>query len=756
MPPAQNPHRPPIGGSSERIDALGKVTGQALYAGDMHLPGLLHACVLRSPHHYARLLSLDTRPALALPGVLGVLTAADIPGENSLGWYSRDEPLLAPVGETLRQKGAPLALAAAETEVLARRAAEAIRVEYELLPHTFETSAALGDEAPALYPGGNVLSRYTLSYGDLQAAFAGSEIVLESEYQTSFQAHCALEPEAVLAYLEADGRLVVVGGTHEPHWQQEFIASALGLPLGRVRVIMPPTGGSFGGKQDPWPLVAGGLLAYRLRRPVRLVYSRREVFDAAPKRHPYQMALKLGATHQGRLRGLQLHVTANTGGYDSAGTWIPGYAVTAGGGAYAWQGVEAFSQAVYTNAPKAGQFRGFGSPQSVFALEAALDELAQTLALDPFELRLDNLLQQGQETFLGYPVGESLGYRESLEAVRPYYRAYQEEAQLYNERNSASRMDVGLAGMWYRFGKSGTLRIETYLELARDGHFIVYCSAPDYGQGIGTVLLQLAAETLGVPREQIELVNADTDLTPDSTISGASRATYFIGQSVCRAAENLKNELFAAASELLDSDPAELVLGASGVGLRRQPERRVSLPALASELEALGKSRKVPGVFDLTPQFPDATRPEYIPLFLTGAQAAQVLVDLETGQAVVKRLAAAHDVGRVINPPQAAGQVRGAVLMGIGAALYEEYLPGKTTGFADYILPMSLEQPEIEVLLVEVPSYHGPLGAKGVGEAAILPTAPAVINALSRAAGVRIRRLPATPPRVLAALRPHP
>jgi CO/xanthine dehydrogenase Mo-binding subunit len=266
-------------------------------------------------------------------------------------------------------------------------------------------------------------------------------------------------------------------------------------------------------------------------------------------------------------------------------------------------------------------------------------------------------------------------------------------------------------------------------------------------------MVQLAADALGVPRQCIELVNADTALTPDSDIQGASRATYFIGSSVCKAAENLRREILSVAAEVVDHDPYGLTLGADRVELRDDPSRWISLQDVAEEFDRLGKSRKVIGLFDLSPQFPAETRPEYIPLIITGAQLAQVLVDLQTGQVEVKRILAAHDVGRAVNPADAAGQIQGAVMMGLGTALSEEYLPGVTTGFTDYILPMINAMPDMEVHLVEVPSFYGPHGAKGLGEAAILPTAPAIINAISRAIGARIRRLPATPERVLAVIR---
>jgi CO/xanthine dehydrogenase Mo-binding subunit len=743
-----------VGGSNVRLDTLAKVTGQAHYVEDILLPGMLFARVLRSPYPHARLLSIDVSCALKIPGVERVITAIDIPGLNGLDGYSREEPVLTPVGDTVRQKGAPVALILAETQAQAETAALAITVEYEPLPYTYETHEALSHEGPRIYPQGNVLSHEQVQWGDVEAQLASSAVTLETDYQTALQEHSALERDATLGYLEPDGRLVVIGGTHEPHWQQGFIAQALGIDLSAVRVIMPPTGGSFGNRQDPWPLVAVGLATYLARRPVRLAYSRREVFDATPKRHPYQAHYRIGATAEGLLTGLSFHIDANTGGYDNAGYSIPNYALTTGGGAYLWQAVDAFAQAVYTNAPKCGQFRGYGTPQSNFALECSLDELCQRLGVDPLAFRLKNSLPQEARSFLGYPVGESLGYVQVLEALKPFYETYQAQAELFNSSQSSGslHMGVGLSGMWYRFGKSGKLCIETYAEIGLDGRFIVYGSAPDYGQGISTILVQLAAETLGVPRSRIELVNADTALTPDSTIQGGSRATYFVGSSVCASVRNLKDVLFGVAAELLGCPPHSLTLEVDRVRSKIDPSRSIDLTCLAQEFESLGKSRKVVGYFDLSSIFPEKNRPEYLPLFVTGAQVAQVIVDLETGQAKVARIAAAHDVGRAINPPSAIGQIQGAVMMGIGAALSEEYLPGVTTGFTNYILPLVTDMPEITVTLVEVPSFYGPLGAKGLGEAAILPTAPAVINALSRAIGTRIRRLPATPERVLQAM----
>ena len=753
-----------------RTDSIPKVTGAARYVEDMVMPGTRHGGVLRSPHHHARLMSLDVEPATHIPGVVAVLTADDIAGENGLGDYSQEEPVLCPVGATVRMVGAPVALVVAETPAALKAGLAAIEVGYEVLPHVFEPDAALAPGAIHIAGlGDNVLTSFAVQHGDLDVAFADSAAIVEAEYRTAFLEHSALERETLLGYYDEEARLTVTGGNHEPFYQQKYIANALALPLDRVRVIMPPTGGSFGGKQDPWPFIATALMTQTVRRPVRLIYSRTEAFDATPKRHPYVVRNKIGATADGRLTGIRVRIDANTGGYDAGGQYIPNYAVTASGGPYHWRAVDAYAQTVYTNGPKAGQYRGFGTAQSAFAAECALDELAEKLSIDPLELRLKNTLRTGETSFLGYPVAETIGFTQVLEALRPHFEAYMADADAFNGSpclpvslstrlpttnlpiyQSTLRRGVGLAGMWYRFGKSGTLRVEAHAELAQDGHFILYCTAADYGQGMNTVVSQMAAETLGVPRARIEVINGDTARVPDSAIQGASRATYFVGGAVTAASRALKNEILGMAAELLDRPPASLAIRADRV--TAPDDAAIGLAEIAAEFDRIGKSRRLRGFFDLSEHFPTETRPEYVPLFVTGAHVAEVEVDLRTGQTRVLRMAAAHDVGRVVNRLDAEGQIEGAMLMGIGAALMEEVIPGRTRGFTDYYLPTAKSMPQTDVILVEVPGLLGPHGVKGLGEAAMLPATPAIINAVSRAIGVRLREIPATPERVLRAL----
>ena len=369
---------PVVGREYRRSDAIGKVTGQTKYAEDMLMPGMLYGKVLRSPHHHARLVSLDVQPAQALPGVIRVIIAQDIPGENGLGDYSRDEPILTPLGDTVKMVGASVAVVVAETPEQAQAGVEAINVTYEEFPYFFDTDEALAESAYPLYSHGNVLTKFNVAHGDLEGAFAKSDLTLETRYRTAFLEHSALEREAALAYLDEIGTVTVICANHEPYWHRNYIASTLALEPTQVRVITPPIGGSFGGKQDPILAVTVALATYLTGKPVRIGYSRKGSFAATPKRHPYDLKFRIGAKQDGQLTGIQVRINANTGAYDAHGQYIVDYAVTGSGGAYCWQAVDASAQSVYTNGPKAGQYRGFGTTQSTFALECTLDELAES------------------------------------------------------------------------------------------------------------------------------------------------------------------------------------------------------------------------------------------------------------------------------------------------------------------------------------------------------------------------------------------
>lgn len=744
-----------IGGNPYRSDSIAKVTGQAQYAQDIPQEDAWIVLVGRSPYFHARLRKLDTQSAEKAPGVRKILTWKDVPGINGFEEYSREEPILPVVGQTLRMKGAPIFLLIAETAEQGAYALSLVDLEFEVLPHVLSIDDALAADAIHIAGNKNVLATFDVHYGDIEAAFAEASTVVETRYTTAFLEHAYLEPESLVGYLDEKDRITVVGGNHQPHNQQRYIAEVLALPLEQVRVITPPTGGSFGGKQDPWPFVATALAVYHVRHPVRLIYSRAESFESTPKRHPYQMHYRVGATPEGELKGLFMRIYADTGGYDSGGQYIPNYALTAGGGCYRWKAVDGLAQTIYTNGPKSGQFRGFGTSQATFGIECTLDELAEQLGIDPLELRLQNCLHDGDLFYLGYPAVETIGYQQVLEAVRPHYQQMLAEVEKFQASNQTNyvRQGVGIAGMWYRFGKAGTLCIEAHAELALDGRVIIYCSAPDYGQGTNTVMSQIAADSIGLCREQVQIINADTALVPNSDVQGASRATYFVGGAVRQAALSLRQEILGVAAELLDVPLEQLVIQDDTILVKERPQNRLTLDEIAREFERIGKTRRVVGKFDLSNAFRRDPRAEYVPFFVTGAHVAQVQVDLETGFVHVLKVVAAHDVGKVVNPLDARGQIEGAIMMGIGAALSEAYIPGLTSGFSTYLLPMVDRMPQIEVILVEQASRFGPYGVKGLGEAAMLPSTPAVINAISRAIGKRIRSIPATPERIFFAVR---
>lgn len=741
-----------IGGSIRRADSDEKVTGKAKYAEDIHMPEVLFMKVGRCEMFHARLRGINTRRAEELAGVRKIITSKDIPGKNSFEIYSQAEPVLPEINQTVRMRGAPIYLVLAETEEAATAAVKSVELDLEPLPYTLEMNEAVSEGFPLIGETSNVLSTFEIHFGDVEKELEASATLLEATYETAYLEHAALEREALLGYIDEEGRITVVGGNHQPHNQQRYIAEVLALPLEQVRVITPYTGGSFGGKQDPWPFLAVALGVYHTRQAVRLVYSRSESFDASPKRHPYRVYYQIGASGDGKLNGVKVRIDCNTGGYDSGGQYIPNYALTAAGGAYRWKAVDGIARSIYTNGPKSGQFRGFGTAQSTFALECALDELAQKLEIDPLEFRLRNCLGENQMSFLGYPVIETIGYQQVLETIQPYYQQYQREAEEFNARKMSLRRGVGLAGMWYRFGKAGNLRIEAQAELSLDGRIMVYCSAPDYGQGTLTVMSQIAAETLGVPRYHVEVINADTGRVPNSDIQGASRATYFVGGAVQKAAKDIKQSILEVAAEMLDLPVDQLELGAGFVCGKDEQRRGVSLVEVAQEFERMGKSRRVAGFFDLTNAFQAHPSAEYAPFFVTGAQIADVVVDMETGICEVKRCVAVHDIGRAVNPIDAAGQIEGAIVMGLGAALMEEFLPGVTSGFSSYQIPTFSSMPEIKVVFVEVPSRFGHHGVKGLGEAAMLPATPAIVNGICRAIGRRLYSIPVTPEKVYSAI----
>ncbi len=742
---------PPALPLAETWAEIAKTTGQAQYAADVWREGMLHLKVVRSPHPHARVLGVDAADALALPGVEAVLTAKDVP-VNRHGRVIQDEPVLA--ADRVRMIGDPVAAVVAVSEQAAAEAAAKVRVRYEVLLAVTSPREALAPGAPRLHEGGNLLAHNVIQRGDAEAALARAAVAVEGAFTTPFNEHAYMEPEAALAYVDGEGRLVLHTGTSHSHLHRLEVARCLGLPPERVRVIPAFLGGHFGGRTDVPMQCILGVAAWRLRRPVRCVYTREESFTSTTKRHPFEIRGRLGADRDGRLTGLRLDMVADGGAYASAGQYIIVRAGVSGCGPYDLSNVWVGGPAVYTNNPLAGAMRGFGAPQSTYAVESLVDDLARGLGMHPIELRLKNALRPGAMLATGFRVGEEMGYVETLEAIRPHYDAAVRRAREAGVADGIRR-GVGVASMWYGIGTTlGEKPSYADVELRPDGRVAVLAGATDAGQGSDYLLRRVAAQALSVSLEQVDLVRGDTDLTRDTNSCTGSRVSFYVGNAVRIAGGALRRAILEAASREMEAPPEILDIREGHVVAREAPGRRLGLADLAARLESRGVRLMEGGTYD----------PETVPLdpatgigrpyatYASATQMAEVEVDVRTGAVRVLRVVAAHDIGKVLNPVGARGQVEGAVVMGIGFALKEEFVPGVTKGFADYRIPTTRDAPEIEAIFIERPDPGGPFGAKGLGECAMIPTAPAILNAVADATGARITRLPATRQRVLKAL----
>ncbi|MCZ7664428.1 MAG: molybdopterin-dependent oxidoreductase [Thermoleophilia bacterium] len=741
-----------IGRSLPRRDAWEKVLGEARFAADITLPDMQHAQVVRSPHHHARILAIDTTTARALPGVAAVITAADVPGRNAVAIFRPDQPILAT--DRVRHRGEPVALVVADSLETARTARDLVVVEWQVLPAVMTPEEALAEGAPRIHDDvpNEVFSR-RLARGDAAGALAAADVVVEGEFSTPYNEHAYLEPEAGLACMDGDRVVVMVGTQNAQHCRTE-IAKVLAVDPERVRVIQTTTGGGFGGKLDvPFPALLA-LAAWVTRRPIKLVLTREESFLDSTKRHPFRMHLRLGATGAGDLIALQVDFTANTGAYMSFGAGVVTRAVVHAGGPYRIPNIETVGRAVHTNGPVSGAMRGFGVPQMTFALECLLDELAGKLGQDPLELRRRNGYRDRDLTASGQQLEARVPYLRTLEAVEPAYRRARQAAAEFNVSAKAERggrrRGVGLASMWFGPGKTSLAeKSYAFLELEAGGDVRLVTTAADIGQGLETVMAQITAEELRMSYERVLVSTKDTDGSPDGGFTCASRQTYNTGNAVRVAAMQLKESVTVAAAEMMGRPPAGLLVADGEVRSPGAPEECVTF----RELVAAGHTRRYFGAYaaDVSDLDADGQGVPY-ETYTFGTQVAEVEVDPRRGAVKILAVHVAHDVGTVINPQAVQGQLEGGALMGIGFALQEEYLPGETESFRDYRIPRAKDMPAIDVVHLDTPHERGPFGAAGAGECAQMPTGPAIANALHDALGLRLRDLPITPARLRAAV----
>ena len=721
---------------------------------------MLYGKVLRSRYPHARVLRVDASQAKALPGVVAVLIADDVPGAKNHGLLRSDWPVLA--YDKVRYVGDAIALVAAETEEIGEAALKFIEVDYEPLPVVASAEAALAEDAPLIHEGGNVLRHLAFQRGDVEAAFAQADIVIENEYRTPAGDHSFLEPEAGVATVDDEGNVTVYAGSQIPFEDQRQVAASLDLPLEKVRVVQTQVGGAFGGKEDIHVQIHVALLAQVTGRPVKLVFTRQESMIVHPKRHATVIWLKTGVTKAGKLLAVQAHIVGDTGAYASLGEPVMTRTATHASGPYEVPNFKVECYAVHTNNPPAGAYRGFGVPQATFACETQMDILAEKLRMSPFELRRINALKVGATTATGQTLWESVGLVECIDRVEEEVKAAEEsegsEGIPPSDPSDASAPSRawGLACAYKNVGLGSGLADSAgaQVELLDDGQTIVRAGAAEVGQGLVGVLAQMVVEELGVDYSKVEVILGDTGQCLDGGPTTASRQTYVTGNAVRYAARQVRQALADAAAEELDAAPDTLVFREERVF--RRDGRSISLEEAITLARQEGRSLDASYVY---------TPPRTVPLeqegdkhfaYGYGAQAAQVEVDVTTGEIKVLKVIAAHDVGRAINPMAVEGQLEGGVMMGLGYALTEEFKVKEgrvlSNSFAKYKLPRIRQSPEIVPIIVEHETVDGPYGAKGVGEITSIPTTAAITNAIYAACRSRVFSLPATPNRILAAL----
>jgi CO/xanthine dehydrogenase Mo-binding subunit len=753
-----------IGGSQARADAWEKVRGRPIYAGDLALSGMLHGRIVRSPYASARIVRTDTEAARALPGVIAVLTARDVPrnelrmelpgrmAEATAGAVLATQPVLA--DGRVRFQGEPVAAIAAETPEIAARAADLVEVEYAEIPGVYDPLAALAPDAPAVHDGGNVLRRWHLRTGDVAEGFRRADVVVEHTYRTPFVDHVYLETETGIGWIDAEGVLTLRVSTQVlEHFRD--VAEILRLPHGRVRLEGAYVGGGFGGKEDVTVECLLGLLVWKTRRPVQLVFSREESFIGHGKRHPYVMRYRSGARRDGTLTALEADLISDSGAYAALSPWVLLYSLVTATGPYRIPHVKVDATTVYTNNPVASAYRCFGSIQTCLAYEGQMDALAAALGIDPLALREKNFLRKGDALATGQVLESEPMLAETMR------RAWGGLGEPHAPRPS-TRVGRAVAASFTPYGRMCWTRdsASAWVGMELDGTAVVRCAAPDVGGGQTSSLCAITAEVLGLDLDHVSAVGRDSHFTPRAGTTTATRQLLMSGNAVLNAAREVRRHLAGAAAALLEAAPADVVLADGHAFVRGAPDRALPLASVVKAAIADGRPVQALEKYD-APSAPtiDATTGQGKAFndYTFGTHAIEVEIDEETGRTRVSRLVTCFDAGRVIHRANAEGQLEGGAVQGLGYALMEEIAldsgVSRNPHLADYKIPTSLDVPPIQAMLLESGSGLGPFGAKGLGEPAMTPSIAAVANAVSRALGARVTELPITAERVLAARR---
>jgi carbon-monoxide dehydrogenase large subunit len=747
-----------------RVDSVAKVTGGAVYAVDIAMPGMLHGAVLRSPHPHARIVSIDRSRARSAPGVKAVVTGSDFP--LLFGSAIKDQPFLAI--DRVRYVGEPVVAVAAESEVEAQEALDLISVEYEELPAVVDMTAALDPDAPLVHPdlhtykrGGheivphtNINTLYRYSRGDVDAGFAAADLVIEGVYSAHALSHVALEVHTAIAEYDAgSGGYTLWVSTDRPFLLRNELAEGLGLRSTQVRLIVAEVGGSFGGKGVPIAEAIAVVLARNSGgRPVRVEFTREECLIASQLRVPAIMKLKTGVTRDGLMIARSAEVLWDSGAYTAytVGVAIRGSQTIVG--PYRVPNLRILSRQVYTNKAITGSYRGYGTTQVTWACETQMDEIAAQLNLDPVDIRLKNGYVEG-DSYLNGQIMSSVGLTETI------VRTAAEIGWGSVEREPAPhlRRGKGIATMIKPTMTPSSSNVTINME--QDGHVLVICAAPEIGAGQDTVLAQIAADAIGIPLSDVSIPATDTALTPYNGPVASSRTTYHMGNAIVSAGAEIRDEILKLAADVFGIDVEELVLRDGSV-YEVDGKFKIALKDLLAKFAGEGLSLTVGSRFSSaqSPMLKADPGEEWMSsiFWMLCTQAAEIEVDIETGVIRVIKVAAAADVGKAINPMLVEQQIEGGVVMGLSNGILESFSirDGRIENgsLADYKVATIQDLPEIVPIIVESVHEEAPYGAKGVGEPAAAATPPAIANALYDAIGVRIRDLPVTPEKVLAAL----
>ncbi len=692
-----------------RVDALEKVTGKATYAGDFYSDDMLFGVIVRSTRPHAWITKIDLREALELEGIVKILTYKDIPGENIYGIIKKDQPLLAV--NKVRYIGEPIAIVIGVNEAITRKGAKLVKIEYENIEVISDPFMAM-DSPVWVHENGNLLCCKRVIKGDIERGLAESDVVVENEYKTTWLDHAFLETEAGFGYIDENGKIVIISSTQNVHYKRKEVARLLGLPEDKIRIVQATTGGGFGGKLDMTVEGYVALSVYHTKKPVLIRLNREESFLSNTKRHPLYIRYATGIKKDGSLSAIRVHIVGDTGAYASYGETVALRAAIHAPGPYEVPNVYVESRMYYTNNPICGAMRGFGVPQVAFAHESQMDIVAKEIGLDPWVIRFKNALKEGSLTSTSQRLEKGVGFIETLKAIEPFWR----------ERKYEGENGFGLGCMLYGIGNTGVPNpSRAQIRLTEKGEICLHIGACEIGQGSDTVFVQVMCEVLEVEPKDIVLIRADTDLTEDAGSTSASRQTYISGKAVYEAAIKLR--------EFLE---------------REGFYRNKSLKDIVLKYKELGYP-VFEGFFDppVTKLDPDTSQGIPYATYAFATHMTEVEVDTAIGSVRVKRIYAAHDVGKAINVINIKSQIYGGIAMGIGFALMEKFEPEKVKSLDKYYIPTSMDMPEeVQIMLIENEEPTGPFGAKGVGEPALIPVAPSIINAIADAVGIRVFELP--------------